>query len=156
MRILHLLSQKELTGAEMYALSLAHHQTRAGHECRFVSDRLNVACEFPFTALPLGDRRWLRRLKNIIVLDRLVRAEHIDIMHAHSRASSWIANVVSRHTGVAFVSTVHGRQSIHFTSRHFNVYGQRIIVICPWLADHLANDLHLESSRIRIIPNGIG
>ncbi len=76
-------------------------------------------------------------------------------MHAHSRAASWIANAVHRLTGTAYVSTVHGRQSVHFTSRNFNVYGQRIITVCPHLLEHLAEDLKLPGRRLRCIPNGI-
>ena len=155
MRILHLLSQRELTGAEVYALALARHQARNGHECLFASDRLNVACEFPFQPIPLDNRRYLNRLRNIRAIRKLVLDERVDMLHAHSRAASWIANVVSRLTGVSYVSTVHGRQSLHFTSRHFNVYGQRIIAICPWLETHLTSELGLPIHRVRMIPNGI-
>lgn len=155
MRVLHLLSQRELTGAEVYALALARHQARKGHACFFASDRLNVDCEFPFHPVPLDDRSYLNRLRNIGKLRSLVREERIELMHAHSRAASWVANVVSRLTGVAYVSTVHGRQSVHFTSRHFNVYGQRVIAICPWLEGHLTRELGLPSHRVRMIPNAI-
>ncbi len=153
MRILHLLSQRELTGAETYALALCRHQSRAGHECMIVSDRLNTACEFPFRAMPLDNRRYLQRIKNIIALTRLVKSERIEMLHAHSRAASWAANVVAHLTDTPYVSTVHGRQSLHFTSRHFNVYGQRVIAICPWLAEHLVRELHLSAYRVRMIPN---
>lgn len=154
MRILHLLSQRELTGAEVYALALIRQQVQAGHECIIVSGRLNVACEFPFHAVPLDNRRYRQRIKNIVAVIRLVRSEHIEMLHAHSRAASWIANIVSRWTATPYVSTIHGRQSLHFTSRHFNVYGQRIIAICPWLAEHLVDELHLPAYRVRMIPNG--
>ena len=155
MRILHLLSQRELTGAEVYALTLARHQARNGHECRFASDRLNVACEFPFHPVPLDNRRYRSRLRNILTVRKLVLEKRIDMLHAHSRAASWIANIVSRLTGVPYVSTVHGRQSLHFTSRHFNVYGQRVIAVCPWLETHLTAELGLPLHRVRMIPNGI-
>lgn len=154
MRILHLLSQRELTGAETYALMLCRYQSRAGHDCMIVSDRLNIACEFPFRAMPLDDRRYRQRIKNIFALTRLVRRERIDMLHAHSRAASWIANAVARLTNTPYVSTVHGRQGLHFTSRHFSVYGQRVIAVCPWLAEHLVRELHLCARRVRVIPNG--
>lgn len=155
MRVLHLLSQRELTGAEVYALALAARHAQAGHHCIVASDRLNVRCDLPFHAVPLGDRRWHRRVSNIAAIRRLVREERIDVMHAHSRAASWIANAVSRLTGTAYVSTVHGRQSVHFTSRKFNVYGQYVITICPHLTEHLAEELQLPKQRLRCIPNGV-
>lgn len=155
MRILHLLSQRELTGAETYALTLARHHASAGHSCIVASDRLNVGCEFPFYAIPLGNRRWHRRAINILAVARLIRREKIDLIHAHSRAASWIANAATAFTGCAYVSTVHGRQSVHVTSRHFNVYGQRIIAVCPHLVEHLTDELNIARERVRYIPNGI-
>ena len=150
-----MLSQRELTGAETYTLALAARQREAGHHCVIVSDRINIRHEFPFYPVPLGERGWLRRLSNILLIRRLVRKERIDVMHAHSRAASWIANAVASVTGTAYISTVHGRQSVHFTSRRFNVYGQRVIAICPHLAQHLAEELNLPVERLRCIPNGI-
>lgn len=155
MRILHVLSQRELTGAEVYALSLARYQARHGHTCLFVSGRLNAPCEFPLLKIPIDKRGYLDRVRNILALRRVVRRGRIDILHAHSRAASWIANVVSRLTGVPYVSTVHGRQSLHFTSRHFNVYGQRVIAVCPWLQTHLTTELGLPDHRVRMIPNAV-
>lgn len=155
MHILHLLSQRELTGAEVYALTLARHQVRAGHRCMVVSDRLNVACDLPFLALPIGDRRLRTRFSNVLELRRLVRSAGVDLIHAHSRAASWVASLVTRLTGVAYVSTVHGRQSLHFTSRHLNVYGRHVIAVCPFLAEHLVADLRLPPAAVRYIPNAL-
>lgn len=155
MRILHLLSQRELTGAETYALALALRQREAGHYCVIASDRINVEHDFPFHPAPLGDRHWPRRLSNILLIRRLVLRERIDLMHAHSRAASWIANAVASVTGTAYVSTIHGRQSVHLTSQRFNVYGQYVITVCPHLVQHLTGELNLPGERLRSIPNGI-
>lgn len=155
MRILHLLSQRELTGAEVYALDLAQAHVRSGHQCIIASDRLNVACELPFYRIPLGNRRFLTRLANIRRVMRLIDEQKIDVVHAHSRASSWVAFFATRLCRVAYVSTIHGRQSLHFTSEQFNVYGQRVIAVCPHLVDHLVQELHLPRDRVYHIPNGI-
>lgn len=155
MRILHLLSQTHLTGPEVYVAALVRRQARDGHRCFIVSDTLSVAVQARYMAMPLHDRRWPNRARNVTRLVRLVREEHIDLIHAHSRAASWLANVVARLTRVAYVSTVHGRQHIHASSRRFNVYGRHIIVVCEELAGHLRHDLNIKNAVIHVVRNPI-
>ncbi|OGT20642.1 MAG: hypothetical protein A2V90_06740 [Gammaproteobacteria bacterium RBG_16_57_12] len=155
MNILHLMSQTHLTGPEVYVAILCRKLTADGHRCFIVSDTLSVQAEAEYISLPIHDRSLLNRLKNIIKLGRLCREQRIDLIHAHSRAASWLANIVSKMTGVAYVSTVHGRQSRHAARRRVNVYGRHIIVVCEHLAEHLRDDLHIADADIRVIRNAI-
>jgi len=155
-KILHLLSQTHLTGAEVYAAVLCRLQTAAGHSCLIVSDTLNVPANARYIPMPIDNRRWLQRVRNIIALVRLCRSEKIDVIHAHSRAASWVANVVRRFVDVDFVSTVHGRQHVHFTSQRGNVYGEHIIVVCDHLAEHLRKELNIVDAKISVVRNGVG
>jgi len=45
---------------------------------------------------------------------------------------------------IAYVSTIHGRQSVHFSSKRKNVYGQRIIAVCEHLKGHVKDELHID------------
>lgn len=155
MRILHLLSQTHLTGPEVYVASLVRRQRRDGHECLVVSDTLSVPLEARYVAMPIHDRRWGSRVRNIARLVRLCRRERIDLIHAHSRAASWLANAVARLVPLVYVSTVHGRQSVHASSRRFNVYGRHIIAVCEELAAHLRGELHIVDADIHVIRNPI-
>lgn len=155
MRILHLMSQTHLTGPEVYVAALVRRQQRDGHECLIVSDTLSVPTNARYIAMSIHNRRPLSRLRNIAKLVRLVGRERVDLIHAHSRAASWLANVVTRLAGVAYVSTVHGRQYVHASSRRFNVYGRHIVVVCEELAVHLRRDLNIENADIRVIRNPI-
>ena len=155
MNILHLLSQTHLTGAEVYAATLCKYQQRDGHRCFIVSDTLNVASAAVYITMPIHNRHFINRIKNIVKLIRLCRRERIDIIHAHSRAGSWLVNIVRWFVPVTFVSTVHGRQSVHASSQRSNVYGQHIIVVCEHLADHLREELKIHNARFHLIRNGI-
>ena len=95
MKILHLLSQTQLTGAEVYALALCRYQLAHGHSCLIVSARLHRSTPAPHITLPIDDRRWRQRWQNINRLTALVRDEQVDLIHAHSRAASWIAITVA-------------------------------------------------------------
>ena len=156
MRILHLLSQTHLTGAEVYAAQLCREQLAEGDQCWIVSDTLSI--EVPgadYIPMGIDNRRYLNRLRNIIKVVRLCRQQRIDVIHAHSRAASWVANLASKWAGVGYVSTVHGRQKVHKSSSGWNIYGKNIIAVCDHIADHLHRELNIPDSTIRVVRNGL-
>ena len=155
MNILHLMSQTHLTGPEVYVASLCKRQMRDGHHCIIVSDTLTMATDARYIPMSIHNRTWFSRLRNLIKLILLCRQEKINLIHAHSRAASWLANVVRLLAPVAYVSTVHGRQSVHASSKRFNVYGKHIITVCEHLADHLRDDLNIADAEIYIVRNAI-
>ncbi|MFQ5994995.1 MAG: glycosyltransferase [Acidiferrobacterales bacterium] len=155
MNILHLMSQTHLTGPEVYVASLCKRQLRDGHRCIIVSDSLTVQTLARHIVMSIHNRSPLSRVRNIIKLTRLCKRAHIDLIHAHSRAASWLANIVRLLVPVAYVSTVHGRQSVHASSKRFNVYGKRIITVCEHLADHLRGELNIKDAEIKVVRNAI-
>lgn len=155
MNILHLLSQTHLTGPEVYAAALCKKQIEDGHRCVIVSDTLSVKTDIEYVPMEIHNRSFLNRIKNIVRLIGLCRQRKIDLIHAHSRAASWVANIVSRLTGIAYVSTIHGRQSKRASNRRINVYGNHIIVVCEHLQDHVHNDLGITDADVRVVRNGI-
>ena len=154
MRILHLLSQTHLTGPEVYVAALVRRQVADGHQCFVVSDTLTVEVDATYIPMAIHNRSLLNRLKNIVKLVALCRREKIDLINAHSRAASWVANVVARATAVAYVSTIHGRQSKRATKRKVNVYGHHIIVVCEHLREHVVNELNIHDADVQVIRNG--
>ena len=96
--------------------------------------------------MSIHNRKYINRIRNILALIRFCKAHQIDLIHAHSRAGSWLANVVRLFVNVAYVSTIHGRQSVHFSSKHKNVYGERIIAVCEHLQVHIKNELHIDKT----------
>jgi hypothetical protein len=96
--------------------------------------------------MAIHNRKYLNRIKNIIEIIKFCNKYQIDLIHAHSRASSWLANVVRLFVNVAYVSTIHGRQGVHFSSKHKNVYGEHIIAVCEHLQEHIKNELHIDKN----------
>jgi hypothetical protein len=155
MNILHLMSQTHLTGPEVYVAALCKRQTADGHQCVIVSDTLSVKVAGRFIPMAIHNRSLLSRLRNIVKLVHLCRSEKIELIHAHSRAASWLANIVANFTGVAYVSTIHGRQSKRAMKRKFNVYGKHIIVVCEHLREHVRNELQINDADLWVIRNGV-
>lgn len=112
MRIIHILSQKELTGAETYAVHLAEAQQALGHEVLILSDELHLTTTVPFESWSVHKPTWLERLRNSHKLKVRLKSNQIHVIHAHSRAAVRLASAARRGTSVALVTTAHGRQQI--------------------------------------------
>jgi hypothetical protein len=145
-KILHLLSQTHLTGAEVYAADLCKYQMSEGHECFIISDTLSVKSDAEYIPMSIHNRKYINRIRNILAIVKFCKIQKIDLIHAHSRAGSWLVNVVRLFTDIAYVSTIHGRQSVHFSSKRKNVYGRRIIAVCEHLKGHVKDELHIDEN----------
>ena len=155
MKILHVLSQFEVTGAEAYAAVLIDEQVRAGHSAIVLSDTFTLPVNARYIPMSIGKRSYPQRLRNIVTIVRLVREQSIDVIHAHSRAASWVSLIASRLTHTPFVSTVHGRQHIHASSKALNIYGKDVVAVSPALKEHLVHDLGLRADHVCVVPNCI-
>lgn len=154
MNILHLMSQTHLTGPEVYVATLCRKLAADGHCNYIISDTLTVQADAEYIPMTIHNRSLINRVRNIVRLVEFCRSRNIDLIHAHSRAASWLANIVAKVAGVSYVSTVHGRQSRHAAKRKTNIYGRHIIVVCEHLVDHLRQELNINDADIRVIRNG--
>ena len=154
MRILHVLSQVFISGPEFYVAALAEKHSALGHEIFVVSDTLTADVKGEFHTRPIANRRYPQRLKNIWFLRKFIREKAIDVVHAHSRAASWVSFYATRGTGVPLVSTIHGRQFPHVSARCFDIYGERVIAVCENLRAHLVTEMRMKPERISLIRNG--
>lgn len=109
--------------------------------------------------LPLASKNpaviWL----NAGRLARLVRTEHVGLIHARSRAPAWSALLAAHRTGARFVTTYHGiyNEGVPGKRRYNAVMakGDRVIAISRFVAALLATRHAVEPSRIRVIPRGV-
>lgn len=153
--ILHVLSQREVTGAERFASSLIRQQARAGHRITVASDTLHTPVEAEFVPLALDQRDYPRRLRNVAVLRALIRSRDIHVVHAHSRAASWVAFFATRLSRVPLVSTLHMLQPSHPSVRAFSVYGEEVTAVSPTVEANALAVLGLPRERLHLVPNGV-
>ena len=102
-----------------------------------------------------ADGRSSRQRRNISLLRSIARNKEINVVHAHSRAASWVSYFATRGGTVPLVSTIHGRQHVHLSSRIFRVYGEQILAVCESIRDHLIEKLGIPADRVAIVRNGI-
>ncbi|TDN37536.1 hypothetical protein E4631_01310 [Hymenobacter sp. UV11] len=155
MRILHVLSANFFAGSVAYAVALAEAHHREGHQVWLASDAAALPTVATQVQLPISQRKYGQRLRNIRALRQLVRQHNIDVVHAHSRAASWVSYFALKGLRVPLVSTVHGRQHVHTSTSLFDVYGQKVIAICENLAEHLREEVKMAPAKIVVVPNGV-
>jgi peptidoglycan/xylan/chitin deacetylase (PgdA/CDA1 family)/glycosyltransferase involved in cell wall biosynthesis len=155
MRILHVLSANFFAGSVAYAVALAEAHRQQGHQVWLASDAATLPTAATVVQLPISQRKYRQRWRNIQALRQLIKEYKIDVVHAHSRAASWVSYFAVRGLVVPLVSTVHGRQHLHASTSLFDVYGDKVIAICGNLAEHLREEVKMESGKIAVVPNGV-
>lgn len=156
MNILHVLSGDFVSGAETYAAALIDEQMRRGHNVFIASGSFSQPTGARFIVLPIYQRNYIRRVRNVLTLLRLIRREGIDIIHAHSRAACWVSHWAAKFTNTAFVTTLHGRLHRRRSLLAYNVYGNTCIAVCEKIRDQLLSETaSLRPEQVVVIRNGI-
>ncbi|WP_429039761.1 polysaccharide deacetylase family protein [Aeromonas veronii] len=155
MNILMALSQLEVTGAEVYATTVGNELTRRGHSVFYVSDTLTKPTLGPVFKLRFNKRSILRRFWHVFYLIYLIKKHHIQLVHAHSRASGWSSYVACKLTGTPMITTVHGRQPVHASRKAFHALGYRAVAVCEDIAHQIVDNLGVDPAIVQVLRNGI-
>jgi len=96
MNILMTLSQLEVTGAEVFAVSIADELISRGHKVFIISDILTKKTQAKYISAPISKRTLPFRIKNVLFLRKFIRENNIHIVNAHSRASAWVSSLACK------------------------------------------------------------
>lgn len=149
------LSQVEVTGAEVYAASISDKLMDRGHNVVVVSDTLRVPTRAKYIPLPLNKRRLYLQIKHIFRLIQIIRENNIMVIHSHSRVSCKLSYIASRLCGVPMVYTAHGHHHVHLSKKLFPAYGEYTVAICENVRDQIIRELHWDKNKIEILRNGV-
>ncbi|MBY0554971.1 polysaccharide deacetylase family protein [bacterium] len=155
MNILHLLSQNHLTGAEVYAVTLANEHRKNGHLIYQMSNGFYYPSENIKLQLEVETRSKIKFIKNVLWLRNFIRKQNIHVIHTHSRAAAKLAYWSTLFSDTGVVSTVHGVQHSSFSKKLHNQYGQFIVAVCENIKKHLIKDFSYNPNRIHTVPNPI-
>ena len=76
------LSQVEVTGAEVYAVLLADALIKRGHGVVIISDTLTKKTLADYVKMDLNNRSYPNRIRHILSLVKLIKDKKIDVLHA--------------------------------------------------------------------------
>ena len=156
MNILHVLSGDFVAGSETSTAAIIDRQVRAGHKVFIASGSFTHPTQAEWIEVPIYDRRFLQRFLNVVSLVRIIRHHRINIVHSHSRAASWVSYWACSWTRTAYLSTLHGRQHLHFSNKNFNIYGPRCAAVCENIREQMLEETRVfQPGQLTVIRNGI-
>jgi glycosyltransferase involved in cell wall biosynthesis len=162
--ILQIIPQLDAGGAELSAVEIADAVVRAGGRAivlaepgRLAADIAEVGGEvMPF---PAATKNPIRMLANAGAIARIVGREHVDLVHARSRAPAWSAMRAARRTGVRFVTTYHGaygeKNALKRLYNSVMARGDVVIANSRYTARLIADRYATPGARIEVIPRGV-
>lgn len=155
MNILMVLSQVEVTGAEVYAATISDRLIEKGHKIFIVSDTLTVSTKAKYFPVPLNKRRIDLQVSHIIKLIKIIRQNKIMVLHAHSRIACKLGFIAARICGIPMIYTAHGHHHVHLSKKLFPAYGDYTLAICENVRDQISKDLGWNNQKIEILRNGV-
>jgi glycosyltransferase involved in cell wall biosynthesis len=162
MKLLMLTSHIGTGGITRYVLNLAQGLAERGHrvyvgsrggawEPRFRERRIELV------GLPLKTKFIFspRVFRSFAILRRFLDRERVDLIHANTRVTQFLAMLLSRSMGIPYMSTFHGHYRPRLFRRIFKCAGFRTIAISQDVALHLERDLHIPREKIRVVYSGV-
>ncbi|MGL5594428.1 MAG: polysaccharide deacetylase family protein [Cetobacterium sp.] len=155
MNILMALSQLEVTGAEVYGTVLSDELIRRGNKVYIVSDTLTKPTNAQYEKIEFNKRKLKDRVSQVRKLLKIIKEKDIQVVHAHSRASSWSCAIACRIAKIPLITTIHGRQPVHLSRKLVKAFGDYSLSVCENIRDHVVNDLKVKPENITVLRNMI-
>jgi glycosyltransferase involved in cell wall biosynthesis len=158
MRILQMVPELEAGGVETGTIDLARALKKKGHAVIVVSNggKLVEALEsnnIPHIKLPIH-RKSLKSLLLVPKIERLIRSQYIDIVHASSRVPAWIGYLACKKTKTPFITSCHGFYSRHPFSSVMG-RGKLVMVISDAIGERMRGAFKVPPEKIRVVYRGV-
>ncbi|MBF0504577.1 MAG: glycosyltransferase family 4 protein [Candidatus Omnitrophica bacterium] len=162
MNILFLTTHLNTGGITSYLLTLGQALVKKGHRLLVASSGGN--CVARFEEAGIRHVQMNIRTKSEVhpkllfawpVLNRLIRQENINIIHAQTRVTQVLGYGLSLSCGVKMVTTCHGFFRARWFRKTFPCWGEAVIAISRPVSHHLNQDFGVPYEKIHLIANGI-
>lgn len=155
MNILYLLSQVEVTGAETYVESLANYYSSSGNKVFIASDTFTRKADAKIFKVNLHQRDFKTRRSNIVEIQKIIRENNIDIVHANSRASAWVGHFACKREKIPFIVTIHGLSGMRLSKKLVPALGGKTIAVSEYIRSVTMKDFKVKKNQIELIRNGL-
>jgi glycosyltransferase involved in cell wall biosynthesis len=163
--VLQVLPELATGGAERTTLEVAEAIVKAGGRAlvwsaggRLLPELLAIGGEH-FEGPAASKNPWTVFVTNPARLGYIMKSQHVDIIHARSRAPAWSALIAARRAKVAFVTTYHGIYSAKSAiKRWFNsvmVRGDAVIANSNYTKAHLIEQHRTDPRKVTVIYRGV-
>ena len=162
MNILILTNHLNIGGITRYVLNLSYGLEKRGHRVFVGSspgwgEKFLKENDIAFLKLPLKTKSIcsLRLVFAYLILRRFSQEKNIDLIHAHTRITQFLAFLLSKRLNIAYVSTFHGFYRPHLARRMLPCFGDLTIAISQAVGQHLIEDFNLDKKNLLVIYNSV-
>lgn len=160
--VLQVLPELEHGGVEWGTIQVAEALKQHGYDNFVASEggrlvhELNKIGVKHFT-LSLKTKNPFKMYLNSLKLEKIIKENGINIVHARSRAPAWSAYWAAKRAGVKYMTTFHGTYGLgpHGIKKFYNrvmTYGRLIIAISNHIKKHMIDNYQVDPAKIRLIP----
>lgn len=151
-------------GAERSTIDIARALSDAGYRALVASRGGRLESELrdaggELVRMPLETKHPVKILANARAITKLVRAEHVAIIHARSRAPAWSALFAASRSRTPLVTTYHGIYNARTPLKHWYnsvmVRGDAVIANSNWTAEHILSTYRTRPKILSVIHRGI-
>ena len=147
-------------GAETHIVELSRELVRRGHSVTIASDGGNYVPSLEgsgirHVCLPLDSKRPDKALRAYYGVKKLIKEQKFDVVHSHSRISSFICGAACEKLGVRFVTTCHGVYDMNAVWRRLSKWGLYSLAVSYDTKDYLVREYGVPSDNIELTINGI-
>jgi glycosyltransferase involved in cell wall biosynthesis len=105
--------------------------------------------------LPINSKNPFNLFLTLFKLRKYIKNNSIDLIHAHGRMPAFIGDLLSKLTGVHFITTAHAKVEASSLYKHITTYGEFVISVSEDIKKHIMDAFDVDKDIIKIIPNGI-
>lgn len=162
--ILQIIPRLDTGGAELATIEITDAVVRAGGRMLVVTEGGRMADRVTdaggeLITMTAGTKNPFRIWRNASQLADIIRREHIDLIHARSRAPAWSALRAARGTSKPFVTTYHGAygEKDPFKRLYNSVMARGDVVIAnsSYTANLIRQRYQTPPERIAVIQRGV-
>ncbi len=150
----------DIGGAETHILELAKELKRRNHEVFVASNGGKYVEELNQSGIehiwaPLNNKNPKNVLKSYQILKDLIQNKKIELVHSHTRITSFICGKLQKRLHFPFVTTDHGVFKITPLLKMITDWGDATIAVSEDIKDYLMQNYRIDENQIVVTVNGI-
>ena len=160
MKILLVTMGMDIGGAETHILELAKELKRRKNEVIVVSNGGKYveeleASEIEHIWAPLHNKKIGNMMKSYKILKDIILERKIDLVHSHTRISSFICGQLKKKIDFPFVTSAHWTFKVTPLLKLMTNWGENVIAVSEDIKEYLMNNYGVHSENIFVTVNGI-
>ncbi len=160
MKILMATMSMGIGGAETHILELSKELKKRGNEVWVVSNGGKYNEELEASGIhtvwaPLHNKNPKNMLKSVKILKELIKNEKIDLVHSHTRISSFLLGKLQRRMHFPYVTSAHWTFKVTPLLKLMTNWGEGTVAVSEDIKEYLIKNYGVSESQIVVTVNGI-